>query len=113
MPNNNDISGLWHAFQYDLYQATASLLYLLQGMETVRVHELAPYNALPAVQKTYAACFPKASYISVPLSMSGPSFDLNRILRREGEAEQLAFKGWVEQVYNAVWDGRYRNDLKK
>ena len=26
MPNNNDISGLWHAFQYDLYQATVSLL---------------------------------------------------------------------------------------
>ena len=44
--------------------------------------------------------------------MSGPASDPNRILRREGEAEQLAFKGWVEQVYNCVWDARYRNDLK-
>ena len=112
MPNNNDSSELWHAFQYDVYQATASLLFLLQGMETVRARELTPYNALPAVQKTYAACFPKVSYLGVPLSMSGPASDPNRILRREGEAEQLAFKGWVEQVYNCVWDARYRNDLK-
>ena len=75
MPNNNDISGLWHAFLYDLYRATASLLYLLQGMESVRTRELAPYNALPAGQKTLFACFPKVSYIGVPLSLSGPSFD--------------------------------------
>ena len=113
MPNSNDISGLWHAFQYDLYQATASLLYLLQGMETVRAHELAHYNALSTVHKTYAACFPKVSYIPVTLSMSGPSFDLDRILRHEGEAEQLAFKGWLEEVYNSIWEGKYRNYLKK
>ena len=112
MPNNNDISELWHAFQYDVYQATASLLFLLQGMETVRARELTPYNALPAVQKTYAACFAKIAYLGVPLSMSGPNSDPNCILRREGEAEQLAFKGWVEQVYNCVWDARYRNHLK-
>ena len=73
MSNNSDISGLWHAFQYDLYRVTASLLYLLQGMETVRARELAPYNALPAVQKTHAACFPKVSYVGVPLSLSGLS----------------------------------------
>ena len=91
-----------------LYQATASLLFLLQGMETVRARELTPYNALPAVQKTYAACFAKIAYLGVPLSMSGPNSDPNCILRREGEAEQLAFKGWVEQVYNCVWDARYR-----
>ena len=112
MPNNNEISELWHAFQYDLYQATASLLYLLQGMQTVRALELAPYNALPAVQRTYSSCFPKVSYVDVPLSLSGPSFDLNHILRREGKAEQMAFKGWVEQVYNCIWEGKYRNDLK-
>ena len=112
MSKKNEISGLWHAFQYDLYQETASLLYLLQGMEAVRARELAPYNALPAVQKTYAACFPKVSYLGVPLTVSGPSFDLNPVLQREGEAEQLAFKGWVEQVYNCVWDARYRNEFK-
>ena len=44
--------------------------------------------------------------------MSGPGFDLNEVLRREGEAEQLAFKGWVEQVYNHIWEGKYRNELK-
>ena len=106
------MSLLWHSFLYDVNRATASLLYLLQGMEAVRASELAPYNRLPPAQKTYAACFSKVSYVAVPLTLSGPSFDLNEVLRREGEAEQLAFKGWVEQVYNCIWDSRYRNDLK-
>ena len=106
------MSLLWHSFLYDVNRATASLLYLLQGMEAVRASELAPYTRLPPAQKTYAACFSKVSYVAVPLTLSGPSFDLNEVLRREGEAEQLAFKGWVEQVYNCIWDSRYRNDLK-
>ena len=58
-------------------------------------------------------CFAKVSYMPLPLSMSGPNFDLNDILRREGEAEQLAFKGWLEQVYNCIWEGRYRNEMKR
>ena len=104
------MSLLWHLFLYDVNRATASLLYLLQGMEAVRASELAPYNALLPAQKTSAACFPKVSYVAVPLTLSGPCFDLNEMLGCEGEAEQLAFKGWVEQVYNCIWDSRYRND---
>ena len=107
-----DMSLLWHSFLYDVYRATASLMYLLQGMESVRNSELDPYNRLPAEQKQYAACFPKTPYVSVPLCLSGVSFDLNELLRREGEAEQLALKGWVEQIYNCIWESRYRNDLK-
>ena len=106
------ISSLWHAFLYDVDRATASLMYLLQGMESVRNSELAPYNNAPPVQQPFVACSPKLSYTGVPLSMSGPGFDLNEVLRREGEAEQLAFKGWVEQVYNHIWEGKYRNELK-
>ena len=51
MPKNSDISLLWHSFLYDVNRATASLLYLLQGMEAVRASELAPYNGLPPAQK--------------------------------------------------------------
>ena len=43
--------------------------------------------------------------------MSGIGFDLNAVLKREGEAEQLAFKGRVEQVY-FLWESRFRNELK-
>ena len=81
-------------------------MYLLQGMEVVRRGELLPYNKLPSIQKQYAACFPKLSYVDVPLSLSGIPFDPNDVLRREGDAEQLAFKGWIEQVYNDIWGPR-------
>lgn len=87
-------------------------MYLLQGMEYVRNSELTPYNEMSPAQQQFAACFPKLSYVDVPLSMSGIGFDLNAVLKREGEAEQLAFKGWVEQVYN-LWESRFRNELKE
>ena len=52
MPENKDIGLLWHSFMYEVDRATASLFYLLQGMESVRATELQPYNKLPATQKT-------------------------------------------------------------
>ena len=78
----------------------------------MRSRELTPYNQLPPVQQQNSACFPQISYVDVPLCLSGPSFDLNEVLKREGEAEQLAFKGWVEQVYNCIWDSQYRNVMR-
>ena len=44
--------------------------------------------------------------------MTGFDFDLNDFLARNGETEQLAFKGWVEQVYNCIWDSDHRNKLQ-
>ncbi len=109
---NKDMSLLWHSFLYEVNRATASLMYLLQGMESVRFSELSPYNQLPPVQQQYAACFPKLSYVDVPLSLPGIPFDPNGILKRGGESEQLAFKGWAEQVYNCIWESRYRNEMR-
>ena len=105
------IGWLWHSFLYEVNRATASLMYLLQGMESVRSSELLPYNKLPPDQQKCSACFPKLSYVDIPLSLSGIGFDYNDILKHEGEAEQLAFKGWVEQVY-FLWESQFRNELK-
>ena len=41
-----------------------------------------------------------------------PGFDLSEVLGREGEAEQLAFKAWVEETYNIVWESDLRNAIK-
>ena len=109
--SQQDMGLLWHSFLYEVNRATASLMYLLQGMESVRNSELLPYNKMPPVQQQYAACFPKLSYVNVLLSMSGIGFDPNEVLKREGEAEQLAFKGWVEQVY-CLWESQLRNEMK-
>ena len=111
--NANDIPSLWRSMSYEVYRATASLMYLLQGMETVRERELPPYNRLSRVLQQDLACYPKLSYVDVPPSLSGAPFDPNDVLKREGEAEQLAFKGWVEQVYHHIWESRYRNELRR
>ncbi len=102
----------WHEFLYEINRATASLMYLLQGMESVRKTELAPYNGINPEHRQVAASFPKLSYVDVPLCVSGPGFDLNDVLRREGDAEQLAYKGWVEQVY-FLWESRFRNEMNE
>ena len=108
-----NIASLWHSMTYEIYRATASLMYLLQGMETVRDRELPSYNRLPPAQQQDLACFPKLSYVDVPPSLSGIPFDPNDVLKREGEVEQMAFKGWVEQIYHYTWESQYRNELKR
>ena len=113
MPENRRTMGpLWHAFLYEVNRATGSLMYLLQGMESVRQSELAPYNRMTPTNQQSAACFPKLPYVGVPLSMSGIGFDLNDVLERQGDAEQLALKGWVEKIY-FLWESRFRNELRQ
>ena len=106
------MSLLWHSFLYDMNRATASLLYLLQGMEAVRASELAPFNRLPPAQKTYAACFSKVSYVAVPLSLSGPCFDLNEMLGARGRLSSSRSKGGSNKSTTASGTVGTRNDLK-
>ena len=113
MMNETDTASLFRSFMYEVNKATASLMYLLQGMESVRNSELPHYNQETPGTRQFLANFPKLSNIGVPLTLTGADFDLNDLLKREGETEQLAFKGWVEQVYNCIWDSRYRNELTK
>ena len=107
-----DVSMTWRSFLYEINRATASLMYLLQGMESVRDRELPPYNRLSATQQQDLACSPKLTYVDMELSLSGIPFDPNDLLKRGGEVEQLAYKVWVEEIYNCIWESRYRNELK-
>ena len=107
------VTEVMRSFTYDVHRATASLMFVLQGMEHVRNRELPKYDALPPVQQQDLVVSPTLPYLDLELWLSGAPFDPRDVLRREGEAEQLAFKGWVEQVYNTIWDGRYRRELKE
>ena len=106
-----DPQNLSHALQFDLLKATASLMYLLQGMESVRNSELPPYSQWPPELRSQVQNFPKLPSVDARLVFAGPGFDLNDLLRREGPVEQMAFKGWVEEVY-FLWDHRYRQLMK-
>ena len=107
-----DPGSVFRSFIYEVNKATASLMYLLQGMESVRDSELPRYNQEPPTSKPSFCNFPKLSGIGVSPTLTGFDFDLNDFLARNGETEQLAFKGWVEQVYNCIWDSDHRNKLQ-
>ena len=109
MANQNERTLFWHRLIYDVNRATASLMYLLQGMEAVRARELPPYDGFPSNLKHSFPSFPKSPGIDVPLLLGGPSFNPHDVLDPQGEAEQLAYKGWVVQIYDQIWCAKYRN----
>ena len=55
------IGSLWHSFLYEVNKTTASLMYLLQGMESVRNSELSSYNNLPTLSATIRWLLPKVA----------------------------------------------------
>lgn len=107
---SRDLISVWHSFVHEVHKATVSLMYLLQGMELVRNRQPSSYQPSNQQSVTYP---PSLSYIDLllcPVGDSSYSY-LNDLLKREGEAEQLAFKGWIEQVY-FLWETRFRNELR-
>ena len=107
-----DPGEIFRSFIYEVNKATASLMYLLQGMESVRNSELPRYNQEPPDSKLHLCIYPKLSGIDVSPTLAGFNFDPNDFLAREGETEQLAFKGWVDHVFNCIWDGHHRKELR-
>ena len=112
---SRDLISLWHSLVHEVHKATVSLMYLLEGMEFVRNSQPSSRNRFPPNTQQSVTYPPSLSYIDILLCVSGhpPYSHLNESLEYEGEAEQLAFKGWVEQVYNSIWDSRFRNELKE
>ena len=49
MVSPNDRSLFQYSFIYDVYRATALLMYLLQEMDFVRSKELPPYDRFPRI----------------------------------------------------------------
>ena len=88
-------------------------MYLLEGMELVRhkrIDQSAHGESDPAELRNR---YPELSYIDVAVSLQGHAPGHSAILERGGSAEQFALKGWVEEVYNIIWDSHYRNEMKK
>ena len=94
-----------------LRRATVSLFYLLQGMESVREAEQRRRESMAQSPPERIACLPELTYLNLSLWMSGVGGGPQDVVRREGEVEQMAFKGWVEELYFA-WESYSRNLLK-
>ena len=110
--NSSDTGQFWASLSYEVLHATASLMYLLEGMERVRDRVVPRYHSYPSEVRQGAVCPPELSYVDIPLVESGPGADLDEVWGRNGAAEQLAYKGWVEEVYSRVWEGDLRNVMQ-
>lgn len=94
MKTSRAIDQIESGFFYDVTKATVALFYLLQGME-VASHvfgqgpddELKPQLTVEGPRLTHLKTFPA-------VSTTGPA-----MLGPNGEAVQLAFKGWVADIY--------------
>lgn len=113
MTTNPQLVGVWDGLTYEINRATASLLCLLRGMEPVREYVLPWYNSLPEEMRPGVGTPVAPSYLVTAPALSGASLNLNGMLGEGGETEQLAFTGWIEEVYNTIWEGQYRKQLKK
>ena len=97
--NEKNFATLRQTFEYEVTKATAKLLYLLQAMEVIR-------NSLSVASN---CTFPYISRLNVSPVVSVD--DLGGLLVADGEVEQIAFKGWVEEVYN-LWE-HHRGEWKE
>ena len=93
--NSRDIDHIEADFLYDVTKTTVALFYLLQGMEIAShvyvsspEEKSRPQLTVEGPRLTFLKTFPSVS--TTGLDMLGPS----------GGAVQLAFKGWVADVYD-------------
>ena len=100
------VNDLMASFMHDVTKVTASLFYLLEGLELMQ--------ALPPQSKDNEG--PISGALTAPC-LSGLKIvpmvsveHVNELIGPSGDAEQLALKGWVVDVYNR-WE-RHRGDLQ-
>lgn len=88
------------ALVYEIRRASAALMFLLEGMETVRARQApdraAPLN--PGPGSNARPLFALLSEIANPLTLEGAGLMPEELLGTGAEAEQLAYRGWLERV---------------
>ena len=107
--SNSRVADSFFKLRYEVMEATSALMHLLQGAELVRAtrdQESAPAHAEDE-RRRFA---PDPPLINVTVEVDIPSSKSTGVINQGGLAEQLAFKGWVEQLYNIIWERRFRGD---
>ena len=103
------LAGSFFKLRYEVMEATSALMHLLQGAELVRVKP-GQEDVLRHDEGERRRFIPDTSLLNVTVAVEVPSSKNTGVIDRGGLAEQLAFKGWVEQVYNIIWERTFRGD---
>ena len=109
-----DWGRLWQDFRYETYVATNSLIYLLDCTHSINSHlrKLAErtFGADPPGPNTEVAIDPVWPTLGAfPTVLGAP---LLKRSEQGGQLGQMAFKGWITEVYDGLWERRYRTALR-
>lgn len=105
-----ELSFLWMAFAYDVLEATQNLLYLLSGIELQHRSILSENTDVPPEHRANRRHSSGLTYVNASVTAFG--FDMFEITQRCGRAEQLAYKGWLVDVYGR-WEDHYRSKTQR
>ncbi len=93
------------SFLHEINKATHFLMILLEGAEVKQ----GGYSQYPENARKHMGVGISLSYMDYHLTVHGVGMD--NILRRGGEMEQLAYKGWIVEIYR-IWEDCNRKKLK-
>ena len=87
-----DLPSTMDEFAYQIFRSTAALLFLLEGMESVRALRPLPSAAEPE------RLYPLLAELDLALILDAPGYGTSRLLGPGAEVEQLAYRGWFERL---------------
>ncbi len=87
----------------EVLRVTASLMFLLEGMEAVRDLRRGSFPVPASSEPSRTGrTYPLLQEMNVPLAMGGDLSALEHALGRGGSVEQLAYRGWLEAICRSV-----------
>ena len=109
---NSRFATSFFKLHYEVMETTSALMCLLQGMELVRaIHD--QQDGLMRSENERCRFIPDLPRLNASIGVEKPSSQSIGIINCGALAEQIAFKGWVEQVYNIIWERQFRGESYK
>ena len=109
---NSRFATSFFKLHYEVMETTSALLCLLQGMELLKpAHSREDAPRRSEIER--CPSIPDLLHLNATIGVEIPSSKSTGIINRGGLAEQIAFKGWVEQVYNIIWERQFRGESYK
>ena len=110
--DNSRFAASFSKLHYEVMETTSALMFLLQGMAVVRaIHD--QHNDPIHSENERCRFIPDLPHLNASIGVETPNSQSTGIINSGALAEQIAFKGWVEQVYNIIWERQFRGESYK
>ena len=110
--DNSRFATSFFKLHYEVMETTSALMFLLQG--TARVRAIYSQKNGPMRSENERCRFiPDVPHLNASIGVETPTSRSTGIINSGALAEQIAFKGWVEQVYNIIWESQFRGESYK